>query len=139
MADNTDTRTIQHSLHHCHTIAVVGLSPKPHRDSYRVAQYMQAQGYRIIPINPNATEVLGEQAYASLSEAATHAQIDLVDCFRNSEDIPPIAQEAIAIGAKVLWLQRGISHPLAEAQARAAGLAVVSDHCLMVEHRNLQS
>lgn len=119
----------------CHTIAVVGLSPKPHRDSYRVSQYMQAHGYRIVPINPNATEVLGEKAYASLTEAAAHERIDLVNCFRNSEDIPPIAAEAMAIGAKGLWLQIGVTHSAAAAQAKAAGLAVVQDRCLMVEHR----
>ena len=118
-----------------HTIAVVGLSPKPHRDSYRVSQYMQARGYRIVPINPNATEVLGEKAYASLTEAAAHERIDLVNCFRNAEDIPPIAAEAIAIGAKGLWLQIGVTHDDAAAQAQAAGLAVVQDRCLMVEHR----
>lgn len=119
----------------CHTIAVVGLSPKPHRDSYRVSQYMQARGYRIVPINPNATEVLGEKAYANLTEAAAQEGIDLVNCFRNSEDIPPIAAEAIAIGAKGLWLQIGVAHDDAAAQAQAAGLAVVQDRCLMVEHR----
>ena len=119
----------------CHTIAVVGLSPKPHRDSYRVSQYMQAHGYRIVPINPNATEVLGEKAYASLTEAAAHERIDLVNCFRNSEDIPPIAAEAMAIGAQGLWLQIGVTHNDAAAQAKAAGLAVVQDRCLMVEHR----
>ena len=119
----------------CHTIAVVGLSPKPHRDSYRVSQYMQAHGYRIVPINPNATEVLGEKAYASLTEAAAHEHIDLVNCFRNSEDIPPIAAEAMAIGAQGLWLQIGVTHSDAAAQAKAAGLAVVQDRCLMVEHR----
>ena len=119
----------------CHTIAVVGLSPKPHRDSYRVSQYMQAHGYRIVPINPNATEVLGEKAYASLTEAAAHERIDLVNCFRNSEDIPPIAAEAIAIGAQGLWLQIDVAHTDAAAQAKAAGLAVVQDRCLMVEHR----
>ena len=119
----------------CHTIAVVGLSPKPHRDSYRVSQYMQAHGYRIVPINPHATEVLGEKAYESLTEAAAHERIDLVNCFRNSEDIPPIAAEAMAIGAKGLWLQIGVTHSAAAAQAKAAGLAVVQNRCLMVEHR----
>jgi predicted CoA-binding protein len=119
----------------CHTIAVVGLSPKPHRDSYRVSQYMQARGYRIVPINPNAAEVLGEKTYASLTEAAAHERIDLVNCFRNAEDIPPIAAEAIAIGAKGLWLQIGVTHDDAATQAQAAGLAVVQDRCLMVEHR----
>jgi predicted CoA-binding protein len=128
------TQDIERSLA-CHTIAVVGLSPKPHRDSFRVSQYMQAQGYRIVPINPNATEVLGEKAYASLTEAAAHERIDLVNCFRNSEDIPPIAAEAIAIGAKALWLQIGVVNHDAARQAQDAGLAVVQDRCLMVEHR----
>lgn len=126
-------------LTHCHTIAVVGLSPKPHRASFDVARYMQGQGYRIIPVNPNATEVLGEKAYASLTEAAQHEHIDLVNCFRNSEDIPPIVAEAIAIGAQAVWMQLGIRHPAAAAQAEAAGLLVVQDHCLMVDHRVLKS
>lgn len=126
-------------LTHCRTIAVVGLSPKPHRASFGVARYMQGQGYRIIPVNPNATEVLGEKAYASLTEAAQHEHIDLVNCFRNSEDIPPIVDEAIAIGAKAVWMQLGIRHPAAAAQAEAAGLLVVQDHCLMVDHRVLKS
>lgn len=126
-------------LTHCRTIAVVGLSPKPHRDSFDVARYMQGHGYRIIPVNPNASEVLGEKAYASLAEAAQHEKIDLVNCFRNSEDIPPIVGEAIAIGAKAVWMQLGIRHLGAAAQAEAAGLLVVQDHCLMVDHRMLQS
>ena len=129
---------IRQSLADCKTIAVVGLSPKPHRDSFRVAKYMQDHGFRIIPINPNASEVLGEQAYATLTEAAQHARIDMVNCFRNSEDIPPIAAEAIAIGAKSLWLQIGVTHDDAAAQATAAGLVVVQNRCLMVEHRQLE-
>ena len=130
---------IPYILNHCHTIAVVGLSPKPHRASFDVSRYMQAAGYRIIPINPNATEVLGEKAYASLREAAQHESIDLVNCFRNSEDIPPIVDEAIAIGAKAIWMQLGISHPSAAAKAEAAGLLVVQDHCLKIDHRVLLS
>jgi predicted CoA-binding protein len=125
------------SLADCKTIAVVGLSPKPHRDSFRVAKYMQDHGFRIVPINPNASEVLGEKAYASLTEAATHERIDMVNCFRNSEDIPPIAAEAIAIGAKSLWLQIGVVNDAAAKQATNAGLVVVQDLCLMVEHRQL--
>ncbi len=128
---------VRQSLSHCKTIAVVGLSPKPHRDSFRVAQYMQDHGFRIVPINPNATEVLGEKAYASLTEAAQHARIDMVNCFRNSEDIPPIAKEAIAIGAKSLWLQIGVVNDEAAKQATDAGLVVVQNLCLMVEHRQL--
>ena len=128
---------IRQSLADCKTIAVVGLSPKPHRDSFRVAKYMQDHGFRIVPINPNAPEVLGEKAYASLTEAAMHERIDMVNCFRNSEDIPPIAAEAIAIGAKSLWLQIGVVNDAAAKQATDAGLVVVQDLCLMVEHRQL--
>jgi len=128
---------IRQSLANCKTIAVVGLSPKPHRDSFRVAKYMQDHGFRIVPINPNAPEVLGEKAYASLTEAAQHERIDMVNCFRNSEDIPPIAAEAIAIGAKSLWLQLGVVNDTAAKQATDAGLVVVQNLCLMVEHRQL--
>jgi len=129
---------IQQSLNDCHTIAVVGLSPKAHRDSFRVSKYMQDHGFRIVPINPNAPEVLGEKAYASLTEAAQHVRIDMVNCFRNAEDIPPIASEAIAIGAKSLWLQLGVVNDRAAQQATDAGLVVVQDRCLMVEHRQLR-
>jgi len=128
-------KVVDEILAKCRTVAVVGLSPKPHRDSYRVAQYMQQQGWRIIPVNPNAHEVLGEKAYASLSEAARFEQIDLVDCFRNSEDIPPVVIEAIAVGAKAIWLQLGVTHEAAAAQARAAGLQVVQDRCLKIDHQ----
>ena len=128
-----------HILQHCRTIAVVGLSPKPQRASFDVARYMQAQGYRIIPVNPNATEVLGEKAYATLLEAAQHEKIDLVNCFRNSQDIPPIVDEAIAIGAQAVWMQLGISHPAAAATARAAGLLVVQNRCIKIDHRVLMS
>ena len=128
---------VRQSLANCKTIAVVGLSPKPHRDSFRVAKYMQDHGFRIVPINPNAPEVLGEKAYASLSEAAQHERIDMVNCFRNSEDIPPIAAETIAIGAKSLWLQIGVVNHAAAKQATDAGLVVVQNLCLMVEHRQL--
>ena len=127
-------RHIELCLTDCKTIAVVGLSPKTHRDSYRVSKYMQAQGYRIVPVNPNAHEVLGERSYATLSEAARHERIDMVNCFRNAEDIPPIAQEAVTVGAKALWLQLGIAHADACAHAEQAGLTVVQNKCLMVEH-----
>ena len=129
---------IRQSLENCKTIAVVGLSPKPHRDSFRVAKYMQDQGFRIVPINPNIDEVLGEKAYASLTQAAQFERIDLVNCFRNSEDIPPIATEAVAIGAALLWLQIGVVNDAAAEHAQAAGLIVVQDRCLMVEHARLR-
>lgn len=129
--------TIQTILQNCRTIAVVGLSPKPARDSHHVAEYLQQQGYRIVPINPMATEILGERCWPTLSEAAQHLQIDLVDVFRNSADVPPIADEAIAIGAQALWLQLGVRDDAACDRARAAGLRVVQDHCTLVEHRRL--
>lgn len=129
--------TIDHILATSRTVAVVGLSPKTHRDSYEIAQYIQSQGWRIVPINPAAqvTQILGETVYPNLLEAARHVQIDLVNVFRNSADVPPVADEAIAIGAKALWLQLGIEHPASADKARAAGLAVVQNRCLLVEHR----
>ena len=130
---------IPYIFNNCRTIAVVGLSPKPHRASFDVSRYMQAAGYRIIPVNPNATEVLGEKAYATLKEAAQHEKIDLVNCFRNSEDIPPIVEDAIAIGAKAVWMQLGVSNAAAAASAEAAGLLVVQDKCLKIDHRVLLS
>ena len=125
-------------LTHCRSIAVVGLSPHAHRASYGVSSYMQEQGYRIIPVNPNATEVLGQKAYATLTEAAQHEKIDLVNCFRNSAAIAPIVDEAIAIGAQAVWLQLGVTHEAAMAKAAAAGLRVVQDRCIKVEHRARQ-
>lgn len=120
------------------TIAVVGLSPKPERDSHHVAEYLQQQGYRIVPINPMVTEVLGERAWPSLTDAAKHHTIDLVDVFRESAAVPAIADEAIAIGAKALWLQLGVTHDAALAKAQAAGLMVVQDRCTLVEHQSLK-
>lgn len=131
------TDDINHILTHHRTVAVVGLSPKSHRDSYEVAEYMQRQGWRIIPVNPAAqvTEILGEKVYPTLTEAAKAHTIDLVDVFRRSEDVPPVADEAIAVGAKAIWLQLGIEHEAAATKARAAGLRVVQNKCLLVEHR----
>ena len=133
----TQAEDIRRILQNHRTVAVVGLSPKPHRDSHEIASYMQRQGWRIVPINPAAgvAEILGEKVYPSLIEAAKHIQIDLVDVFRNSADVPPVADEAIAIGAKALWLQLGIEHAGAAEKAQAAGLLVVQNKCLLVEHR----
>ena len=139
MTQVSHAERIPHILKNTQTIAVVGLSPKPHRASFGVSRYMQAQGYRIIPVNPNATEALGEKAYPSLTEAAKHEKIDLVNCFRNSEDIPPIVDEAIAIGAKAVWMQLGIENRTAAAKALAAGLLVVQDQCIKVDHTVLLS
>ena len=135
----TQADDIAQILKNYRTVAVVGLSPRPHRDSYEIASYMQRHGWRIIPINPAAqvAEILGEKVYPNLIEAAKHEQIDLVDVFRNSADVPPVADQAIAIGAKALWLQLGIEHPAAAEKARAAGLMVVQNRCLLVEHRRL--
>lgn len=132
--------TISSILKNCRTIAVVGLSPKPHRASFDVARYMQANGFRIVPVNPNAdvTEILGEKVYATLLEASQVEKIDLVNCFRNSEDIPPIVDDAVAIGAKAVWMQLGVSHAVAAAKGEAAGLQVVQDRCLKIDHRALQ-
>ena len=134
----TEAETIRQILSTCRTVAVVGLSPKPERASFDVGRYMQAHGWRIIPVNPVAAAsgatILGETVYASLTEAAQHAAIDLVDVFRNSVDVPPVAQEAIAIGARALWLQLGIENAQAAAAAQAAGLWVVQNQCLKVAH-----
>ncbi len=133
---------ILHILKTCKTIAVVGLSPKVHRDSYEVAEYMQSQGYRIIPINPVAAAanapILGEKVYATLIDAAKVEKIDMVDCFRNSDDIPPIATEAVQIKAQVLWMQLGVENEAAKTEALAAGLAVVENLCLLIEHRRFK-
>jgi predicted CoA-binding protein len=128
-------------LRHCRTVAVVGLSPKPHRDSYMVARYMQAHGWRIVPVNPMATgqSILGEPVYPSLTEAARHERIELVNCFRNSADIPPIVDEAISIGALAVWMQLGVEHEAAAERARMAGLRVVQNRCLKIDHAQNQN
>jgi hypothetical protein len=129
---NQSTVDIDEILKSCRTIAVVGLSSNPSRPSYRVAGYMQAQGYRIIPINPNETNVLGEPAYPSL--ASVPGTVDLVDIFRKSEDVLPIVEEAIARGAKAIWMQEGVVNEAAAARAGQAGLPVVMDRCWRKEH-----
>ena len=134
----TQTDNIRHILSSCRTVAVVGLSPKPHRASFEVAHYMQTHGWRIVPINPVAaasgTPILGEKVYATLADAAQHEKIDLVDVFRNAEDVPPVVADAIAIGAQAVWLQLGIVNHDAMATAQAAGLTTVQNKCLLVEH-----
>jgi len=115
------------------TIAVVGLSSNPARPSHEVAAYLQSVGYRIIPVNPNEREVLGEKSYARLEDVPV--PIDIVDVFRRPEGVPPVADSAIAVGAKALWLQLGITHAAAAEKARAGGLLVVEEACLFVEHK----
>jgi len=126
----------------CRTIAVVGLSAQWHRPSFFAAKYMQEHGYTIVPVNPTVAEILGQPCYPSVTAAAQALakdgrRIDMVDCFRRSEDIPPIADEAIAIGAKCLWMQIGVVHEKAMQKAEAAGLAVVMDRCVKIEHARL--
>ena len=135
MSDATDINTLRRILRDCKTIAVVGLSANWYRPSYFAAKYMQEHGYRVIPVNPMYQEVLGQKCYASLKDIPE--KIDIVDCFRKSQDIEPIADEAIAIGAKVLWLQLGVMNEPAAAKARQAGLEVVQDRCVKIEHGRL--
>jgi predicted CoA-binding protein len=115
------------------TIAVVGLSSNPARPSYGVGQYLQTAGYRIIPVNPNETEILGGKSFGNLEEIPE--RIDVVDVFRRPEHVPAIAKSAIKIGVKTLWLQLGIENGEAADRARAAGLKVIEDACLLVEHK----
>ena len=115
------------------TIAVVGLSSNPMWPSHGVAAYMQAAGYRIIPVNPNETEVLGEKSYARLEDVPE--KIDIVDIFRRAEEVPRVVESAIRVGAKVVWMQLGIESEEAAEKARAAGLVVIEDACILIEHR----
>jgi len=126
-----DEVAITRILKECHTIAVVGLSSNPARPSYHVAAFMQSHGHRIIPVNPNETNVLGETAYPSLG--AVPGPIDLVNIFRKSEDVLPIVEEAIAHGVKAIWMQEGISNEQAAVRARESGLFVVMDRCWLKE------
>ena len=114
-------------------IAVVGLSSKRFRPSYGVAEYMQSEGYRIIPVNPNETEVLGEKAYARLEDIPEH--IDIVDIFRRSEFVAPIVESAIRVGASAVWMQEEVVDQAAADRAKKAGLTVVMDRCILKEHR----
>ena len=123
-------------LRRSRTIAVVGLSSKKFRPSYGVAEYMQEQGYRIIPVNPNEVEVLGEKAHASIEDIGEH--IDIVDIFRRSEFVPAIVESAIRIGAGAIWMQEGVVHEDAARQAREAGLDVVMDRCILKEHMRME-
>ena len=127
--------TIEEILRSSKTIAVVGLSPNPVRPSYDVARYLKEQGYRIIPVNPTVEEVLGERSYPNLS--AIPERVDVVDIFRRSEEVPAIVEEAIKIKASVVWMQEGVIHEEAAARAQAAGLSVIMDRCMMVEHQRL--
>jgi uncharacterized protein len=130
---NSNSDVVAEILRGTKTIAVVGLSSNPMRASHEVAEYLKASGYRIIPVNPNEKEVLGEKAYARMEDVPE--PVDIVDVFRRAEEVPAVAASAIRIGAKVLWMQLGIENAEAAERARAAGLVVVEDSCLMVEHK----
>lgn len=130
-----DIASLRRILASARTIAVVGLSAEWHRPSHFAAKYMQEHGYRIVPVNPRYPEILGERCYASLDEVDT--AVDIVDVFRRSEDVLPIARQAIAIGAKCLWQQIGVKNVEAATLAEAAGLDAVIDRCVKIEHARL--
>jgi len=130
-----DINTLRRILRDSRVIAVVGLSADWFRPSYFAAKYMQEHGYRVIPVNPKYPEILGEKCYASLREIPE--KVDLVDVFRKTQDVPPIAEDAIAIGARVLWQQLGVRNEEAAARARAAGLESIMDRCVKIEHGRL--
>ena len=127
-----DIPTLRRILGENRVIAMVGLSANWYRPSYFAAKYMLDHGYRVIPVNPSYQEVLGHKCYPALRDI--REKIDIVDCFRKSEEIMPIAEDAIAIGAKVLWMQLGVRNAEARRRAEAAGLEVVEDHCVKIEH-----
>jgi predicted CoA-binding protein len=127
--------TLHDLLAAAHTIAVVGHSDKPYRDSYNVARYLRSVGYLVYPVNPNLRTVNGEVVYPDLRSVPD--RIDIVNVFRRPEHLPQIVEDAIAIGARAVWAQLGVAHPGAAQRAQAAGLTVVQDRCLMVEHRRL--
>ena len=147
MSQTPDTiSTLRDILGRCRTIAVVGLSPQWHRPSYFAAKYMQSHGYRIVPVNPvvarEGGSILGERCYASVIEAeqavaAQGGHIDLVDAFRKSADIAPLAEEAVAAGASCLWLQLGVVNEAAAERAEGAGLQVIQNRCVKIEHARL--
>jgi predicted CoA-binding protein len=130
-----DINTLRRILRESRVLAVVGLSADWFRPSYFAAKYMQAHGYRIIPVNPKYPEILGERCYPSLGEIP--AKVDIVDVFRKTQDVMPVAEEAIAIGAKVLWQQLGVRNEAAAQKARDAGLLAVMDRCVKIEHARL--
>ncbi|MDN5938332.1 MAG: CoA-binding protein [Salinisphaera sp.] len=131
----TDIQTLRRILSETRTIAIVGLSPKWHRPSYFAGKYLLDHGYRVIPVNPGQTEILGQKCYPSLLELPE--PVDVVDVFRRSEDLPPLVDQAIEIRAGVLWTQIGVIHEEAAAKARQAGLEVVMDRCMKIEYARL--
>ncbi len=127
-----DSDKVRRILRDSKTIAVVGLSAQWHRPSYFAAKYLQEHGYRVIPVNPTYAAILGEKCYKALRDIP--GPVDVVDCFRKSAEIPAIAEDAIAIGARVLWMQLGVENAAARARAEGAGLQVVENRCMKIEH-----
>ena len=132
---NDDINTLRRILKESRVIAVVGLSAQWHRPSYFAAKYMLEHGYRVIPVNPQYPEVLGQKCYASLRDIPE--KVDLVDVFRKTADVLPVAEDAVAIGAKVFWQQLGVKNEAAAALARSKGLETVMDRCVKIEHGRL--
>ena len=132
-----EKKEIRRILENCRTVAVVGISPKEDRPSYEVAFYLKSKGYRIIPVRPDGEEILGEKVYRQLAEIPEEVEVDVIDIFRKSEDVPPVVEEAIKRGAKVIWMQEGVIHLEAAAKAEKAGLKVVMDRCMKKEHQKL--
>jgi predicted CoA-binding protein len=137
MADDTDIDTLRRILGQHRRIAVVGISAEWHRPSYFVGKYLLEHGYTMIPVNPKYAQVLGQPCYPSLAAARQAGPIDMVDCFRKSDDIGPLADEAVAIGARCLWMQLTVSNEAAKAKAQDAGLDMVMDRCVKIEHGRL--
>lgn len=133
MLSDIPNKNIKNILDSTKNIAVVGLSPKDNRPSNMVARYLMAAGYKIIPVNPGRTEILGQVCYPSLS--AIPERVDMVDIFRRPEDVPPVVEEAVKIGARVVWMQQGIVNEEAAETARKAGLSVIMDRCVKIDHQ----
>ncbi len=134
---NPSEETLRRVLTDARTVAVVGLSDKPERDSNEVARYLQAQGYHIVPVNPVVREVLGEPSYPSVTAIPSSIRVDIVDVFRRSEEVPAILDEAIARHIPVVWMQLGVSNEAAAEPARRTGMTVVENLCIMTQHRRL--
>ncbi|MFZ0821634.1 MAG: CoA-binding protein [Candidatus Acidiferrales bacterium] len=137
MSTSSGDEEIRELLSSTKVIAVVGLSSKRFRPSYGVSEYLKTAGYRILPVNPNETKVLGEKAFGSLSEIPKGIHVDIVDIFRRSEEVAEVVEGAIRIGARAVWMQEGVVDEAAAARARAAGLIVTMDLCILKEHQRL--
>ncbi len=134
LSDGAPSDAVRLILERHRRLAVVGLSPRPERPSHRAMVHMRANGYDITPVNPNCTEVLGVPCAPDLAAAAARGPLEIVNVFRRPEDVPPVVDAAIALGARVVWMQLGISEPESAARARAAGLEVVENRCIKMEH-----